>query len=493
MTGISPFHKSSGGSSGVRYVPESGFIRTLLIDQSQGRENHNAASGTTRSIAGNCQGPLLWAIRYGAAIDFPVWRDETNPLDPLLDVLGAPSNKARFEINLSRDGRLLPQLLTEFNPGKAGLPNPITWTALSLLYQAQAVIIGIGTSSLQVDSADTVFAARKALADAHLALGRKVILWGIYVRSQASDNNVTRRDKTYELARLEYNLSQDPAYRGKLFYFNPNPAWADPNSGGQEPFTNFSSDGLHLQALGAEKVGFSFFQHWVAWGFPVRQKVWRDLTTPFNASTAPYGNLLPNPSWSGTSGSMFSGVTGTAPNSYNASWSGSFGSCSAVSSRETIDGEVWQKFVITPDNTNAADYTVRIGTTNSIAIAGIPNGAFIGGGCRIRANLNLNWRGTITQLQQIAGADPQAFSYDGSTFSLGSPSRRVKFPSLTAVYEYEHINPLMVLSTNAGNLTFAVDTLIAADTATTEPLTIWLTRPWMARVEDPRPRWGITW
>lgn len=252
------------------------------------------------------------------------------------------------------------------------------------------IVVDAGTNDIAGGNAATIHNNRKAICDAFLNAGKKVVLLTILNRDTSSwAAGSQARNTAYHINQLTYDYERKTK---NLYVYDWNKSWVDGTSANSVPQTGFSHDGIHFNPKGGEAVGYDLAQFMLSTILPIGNPRVISQDDTFNATYNPYGNLLSNPLLQGTAGANGTGASGTVATNMRVERS-SGTACTVVNSMEartynkgnfqvltfTMSGTAQELFYF---RTNTADTThslagkwvvasAEVQTNNSDQITGI--------------------------------------------------------------------------------------------------------------------------
>lgn len=187
-----------------------------------------------------------------------------------------------------------------------------------LSQKPDVVLINIGENDVKNDvTADTTFSNIKTMVELSLGGGAKhVIVMAIWPRNNSGG---TALSAPQEATRILLNTKLK-TYAGtmkeKVSFMDTDSFLLDPATGLLN--AAYTYDGVHPSPIGAYGIAVNYLIPWFK-KFSGSSTIPKTVTADYNVSTNPYGNLLTNSAFSGTSGTKGGMITGTVPTSWSAS------------------------------------------------------------------------------------------------------------------------------------------------------------------------------
>jgi hypothetical protein len=376
-------------------------------------------------LANTSYGWLAWAKALYPFARFENWKNWNSPLD------------SRFEAGATNPDLRFPEHKELFYGGQHARGGQWTATAranmdLFLALQPDLTILNIGESEIETDTPAVLLGKLQTLVNDMLnGSTARVIVVVPFTRSRhGSGTGWTPGNATFDgyrqkLADLAVELQNTYAGHPRVSVFDPHPI----HTGGtplNEPLPFRARDHVHLTARGAYHVGKAFAQFLRDLRVPdFTNELYPDITL-YNASTAPFGNLLPNPVFAGNGGTAGTGASGLVPDF--CSIIRTAGNASVVSGVETgTDGLPQWRLEFTPDNGAESSFDLSFMGTASANGAEMTNpytvGQWVHAYARLSCSAYSDWRETRLF------ARPSVAPYDlfGGR-NTRYPSTRVSFP-----------------------------------------------------------------
>jgi len=220
-----------------------------------------------------------------------------------------------------------------------------------------------GFSQSQIQS-QIIHAWRACIEKARDA-GMTVWIDTIYPRNNDDAADFTA---TQDLIRIACNTElkswENAEYKGLLTVFDADTVLLNTATG--KLYSAMATDGVHLNSYGAYMVATAFMDKFDL----TAQTIGINFPVDYHATNAPYGNLITNSTYSGVAGTVSAGFTGTAPDS----WTASFTDRTAVTGVVSVESKTdWNgdaanfvKFALTANGAGADNETPRIAPSATI-------------------------------------------------------------------------------------------------------------------------------
>ncbi|MBO0358622.1 hypothetical protein J0X19_11755 [Hymenobacter sp. BT186] len=164
-------------------------------------------------------------------------------------------------------------------------------------------------------TANSIVANVRSMADIALAGGKTFVILSLPPRHNADGKAFTAPQ---ELVRLDVNaklMAYAATLPGKVFFLNCDPVLIDPATGLLR--ITYSYDGLHLNSSGVFAIASQVLVSWFQSVYGAT-RIPRTKPEAYDVTLVPYGNMLTNPVFTGTGGTISTGVSGTLPDSWRA-------------------------------------------------------------------------------------------------------------------------------------------------------------------------------
>lgn len=249
------------------------------------------------------------------------------------------------------------------------------------------------------------------------------------------------------------------------------------------PVTGYlQSDNVHLTPLG----GYAVAVGRTGWpGLVEVMSQWVNSFTLFPAGVQA-GDLAPNPTCTGTAGTISTGATGTAPDNMRlqrAAVTGNGAGVSVVGSQETVSGIVYQKMVFTRDGTGGtATFNLdKIGNITVTGAGAAEPGTWYRGWMQFKANasaafqsISLRARGQPTT---PANMDAQSMKTD-----TGLPWPTAAFQKADGSPLWQSCPPIKL---RPGTTSILWGAIIILDNTAAGTDTVWISRMQLVPVGEP--------
>lgn len=230
-------------------------------------------------------------------------------------------------------------------------------------------LLSIGTNNVSAsDTTDSIFADILRIAHTLMATGAQV--WVMCIPPRSDSAGTDSRNNT----RLEVNTlirGLEDTYPGQVFVIDGEEALKNPATGLLR--AEYSYDGLHFNSLGARTFGRVLTNKLKQSSTFSRPR--RAIPTAYDGSTNPFGNILLNPSYSGSSGTSGAGHTGTVPTNWLFAVNG--GAATTITSQQVSrtnfngDTETQVELVMTSPgggaDTDTVSVTAREGASSTLS------------------------------------------------------------------------------------------------------------------------------
>lgn len=261
------------------------------------------------------------------------------------------------------------------------------------------IIFDGGTNDVSVSTKEEILEARTEIIQYYLDNGKVVIVLPILSRGITAWTTVSGyRQK----ANWINNKTKDfVRTKDKCFIFDWNEQWVDFNSANGAPKSGYSIDETHFTTLGAYAVGKALGA-FIAKLLPEGHKNISSPDDVYHATANPNGNLMANPTLTGTTGTTSSPVTGSTATSYRTLRNTSIGCACAASKEARADGRgTYQVLTFTPSQSAGTDLFYFQTSTTSIA-HNLPVGTWVRASIEVDVAAWGGWQGVSMYLRDGA-------------------------------------------------------------------------------------------
>lgn len=460
--------RAQGGPVPLPNLPLKTGAKVAFLGDSIIRRAHNIPS--PREMSSYARGELLWAKVYDQRYRIETWYDENDPYGRA--VSGQPKSGPGF--NGANQGLDSDHAVAEFT-----VPGTLARVGYTAARDPDVILLHIGTNDINSGTDATTLIARLEQNLAALrAAGKWTIISTINPRSAAGRWGWPAGHNKWK-HRLAVNaFIASLSTREGVMVFDPNQYLTDraAASGEEEWLPGFSSDGVHPGARAAQPAGQEL------------AKLLAAMIEPGSViETDPdRSNLLPNARLNGTSGSNGANVSGTVANNWNVvvANGNSAVKCSKETAVENIEKQV---LTITPAD---ADGPIRWDTVavtcGDIALrsSALVPGDWIQFGAYLEVSA---WNGWIAHCCQVTQRQDRSIQWASYAGKPGDRAAEIMPTSGFSGWWYS--DPVRIVDgTDRIRPGFAIVEVLKGVAGSG---TIKISRPFIRKVNDPRPAWKL--
>lgn len=357
-----------------------GIIGTSLVQ-------HNNTGNASFKMTTWSKGWWNWVeTLYPNMAISPNWYDPTVRAGWEPDGPGTNSTVYFRGLNAGIGGALLP----EINSRKEYLVEDV---------DCDIIIFDGGTNDVSVSTKEEILEMRNEIIQYYLDNGKVVIVLPILSRGTTAWTTVSGyRQKANWINNKTKDFVRN---KDRCYIFDWNEYWVDFNSASGTPKAGYSIDETHFTTLGAYAVGKALGA-FISKLLPEGHK---NISSPddlYDATANPNGNLLTNPTLTGTTGTTSAPVTGSTATGFRTLRNTSIGTACAASKEARADGRgTYQVLTFTPSQSAGSELFYFQTSTTSIS-HNLPVGTWVRASVEVDVGAWAGWQGVSMYLRDGA-------------------------------------------------------------------------------------------